>query len=71
MNRILHRYQAKAVTESIRERMEYMDQWINPLHQSLIDLVFTWRKCLGLIAKYVQDIVDGFAALELSSEPVS
>ena len=59
-------YQANAISKSARKGVEYMDQWIDPLHQVLIARSL---EGLGLIPKYVEDRVDGLAGLQLRSEP--
>jgi hypothetical protein len=66
MKWIRDKYQANAIAKSVRKGVEYMDQWIDPLHQLLI---VRSLEGLGLIPKYVQDRVDGLAGLQLSSEP--
>ena len=43
-----------------------MDQWIDPLHQLSISRSI---EVFGLIAKYVEDRVDGLARLQLRCEP--
>ncbi len=67
MNRIRDKYQANAIAYSPRKGVEYMDQWIDPLHQLLIARLL---EGLGLIPKYVQDSVDGLAGSQLIGEPV-
>jgi hypothetical protein len=66
MHRIRDKYQANAIAKSVRKGVEYMDQWIDPLHQLPISRSV---EGIGLIAKYVEDRVDGLACLRLRSEP--
>ena len=60
-------YQTNAIAKGVGKGAEYMNQWIDPLHQLLIARSV---EGLGLLAKYVQDSVGGLAGLDLKSEPV-
>jgi hypothetical protein len=60
-------YQANDISKSARKGVEYMDQWIDPLHQLLVARFF---KGLGLIPKNVQDSVSGPAGLQLIGKPM-
>ena len=59
---------ANAIAKSPRKSVEYMDHWIDPLHQLLIARSF---EGFGLIPKYVEDRVDVLACLEFRCEPDS
>ena len=60
-------YQANPNVMSVRECVEYMDQWIDPLHQRL---TAGFPEGPGLISKYVQDSTNRLARFQVISEPV-
>jgi hypothetical protein len=62
----MNTHKANSIAKSIGKGVEYMDQWIDPHHQLPIARSL---EGIGLIAKYVEDRVDGLACLQLRCEP--